>query len=58
MLNGRSNCSKLFLKVQPSGRLEESEVGVGRLHFGWIYFGIDGETTPYQELKKLLTLLN
>ena len=24
-------------EVQPSGRLEESEVGVGGLHFGWIF---------------------
>ena len=24
------------VKVQPSGRLEESEVGVGGLHFVWI----------------------
>ena len=25
------------VKVQPSGRLEESDVGVGGLHFGWIF---------------------
>ena len=31
---------ELMLNVQPSGRLEESEVGVGGLHFGWIFSGV------------------
>ena len=38
--NGRSHCSELVLNVQPSGRLEESEVGVGGLHFGWIFLDL------------------
>ena len=34
---GRSHLIWTEVKVQPSGRLEESEVGVGGLHFGWIF---------------------
>ena len=35
--NGRSHLIRTDVKVQPSGRLAESEVGVGGLHFGWIF---------------------
>ena len=38
--NGGSHCSELCINVQPSGRLEASEVGVGGLHFGWIFLDL------------------